>query len=371
MKCGSAVNGPVAGAAAPRLVARQETPLEVQFRLSLGGLESLFPMVLGLLFGTFPLLLIRPQDTGVLMGIMVIWGLGLLLLTPLWIAYKRGSPSPGRVVPVLLDLRRKGLMGSELLLELPSLLQARDGQWVKVPAHWVGQTIPRSPAFMPAEVCVANGTLLRLGRLAIAEEPRWQCMPAARHYGQCAVAYLLTLVAMLALNWQEFNVSYRLLVAPSSTWPTTTMSDLAFRPPKAGEVLRIQDTVACDTDARLAAVLKEPAAPGSACLRLQSALQTSPWWLLLNQPLASLEAPATTPDASPTANSSSSATVSFFAQVQEVDRSVWGHPMLSLDTRVFPWFTTARRIQGLVVGFMAAAVLVYGVMAWVRYRRSR
>ncbi|WP_396271083.1 hypothetical protein [Ideonella sp.] len=299
---------------------------------------------------------------------MVIWGLGLLLLTPLWIAFKRGSPSPGRVVPVLLDLRRKGLVGSELLLELPSSLQAMDGQWVKVPAHWVGQTIPRSPSFVPAEVCVANGTLLRLGRLAIAEEPRWQCLPAARHYGQCALAYLLTLVAMLALNWQELNVSYRLLVAPSSTWATTSMSDLAFRPPRAGEVLRIQDTLACDTEARLAAVLKEPAAPGSACLRLQSASQSSPWWLLLDQPLPALETAVATPDANPSGHS---ATVSFFALVQEVDQSLWGHPMLSLDTRVFPWFTTARRIRSLVVGFMAAAVLFYGVMAWVTYRRSR
>lgn len=371
MRVGSVVNGLAAGATEPRLSTRQETPLEVQFRLSLGGLSNLYGMAMMLLFGTVLLSLIRPHDTGVALGILAICGLGLLLLTPLWIAYERGAPSPGRVVPVLLDLRRKGLMGSELLLALPSSLQTMDGQWVKVPAHWVGQTIPRGPSFMPAEVCVANGTLLRLGRLAIAEEPRWQCMPAARHYGQCALAYLLTLVAMLALNWQEFNVSYRLLVAPSSTWPTTTMSDLAFRPPKAGEVLRIQDTLACDTEARLAAVLKEPAAPGSACLRLQSALQTSPWWLLLNQPLASLEAAAATPDASPSGNSSRSATVSFFALVQEVDRSVWGHPMLSLDTRVFPWFTTARRIRSLVVVFTAAAVLVYGVMAWVRYRRSR
>ncbi|MFD2453673.1 hypothetical protein [Ideonella paludis] len=271
-------------------------------------------------------------------------------------------------MPVLLDLRRKGLMGSELLLALPSSLQTMDGQWVEVPAHWVGQTIPRGPSFMPAEVCEANATLMRLGRLAIAEEPRWQWMHAAQHYGQCALAYLLTLLAMLALNWQEFNVSYRLLVAPTSTWPTTTMSDLAFRPPKAGEVLRIQDTLTCDTEARLATVLKEPAAPGSACLRLQSALQTSPWWLLLDQPLPSLETAVATPDASP---SSHSATVSFFALIQDVDQSLWGHPMLSLDTRVFPWFTTARRIRSLVAGFMAVAVLVYGVMAWVRYRQSR
>ena len=368
MKSGSVLHGLAADAAEPGFSARQEAPLEVQFRLSLGGLVNLYAMAMMLVFGTVLLLLIRPHDTGVALGILATCGLGLVLLTPLWFVYERGSPSPGRVVPVLLDLRRKGLVGSELLLELPSLLQAMDGQWVKVPAHWVGQTLPRSPSFVPAEVCVANGTLLRLGRLAIAEEPRWQWMPAMRHYGQCALAYLLAFVATLALNWQELHVSYRLLTAPSSSWPVTTMSELAFRAPKAGEVLRIQDTLACDTEARLAAALKEPAAPGSACLRLQSALQTSPWWLLLNHPLASLDSAAPTPEMNPSANAVS---VSFFALVTEVDRSLYGHPMLSLDTRVFPWFTPARRIHGLAVIFTAAAAVLYGVMAWVNYRRSR
>ncbi|MFD2453672.1 hypothetical protein [Ideonella paludis] len=102
------MNELAAGAAKPRLVARQETPLEVQFRLSLDGLESLFPMVLGLLLGMFPLLLIRPQDTGVLLGIMVIWGLGLLLLTPLWIAYKRGRRYPAGSCPCCWTCDAKG-----------------------------------------------------------------------------------------------------------------------------------------------------------------------------------------------------------------------------------------------------------------------
>lgn len=350
---------------------RSETDQEIRFRYSLGTWLDTQPGLILMPWVWFLLLVPDPHDQGPAIWLPLGLACVALMFSLGFFSKQLDRPQPRRVVTTGVDVQRASLHGDDSHFVLPDLLRTVEGKLVKVPPHWVGRRVPRPAGLVLVEVSLISRTIVRIGDLAIAKSSEWLCHVKRREHRNLAVVNMLVCLAILVGIGPELRASRHLLLDPMTSWSVTPLADLHAHPPAKGGLVRIQATLQCDTEALLASTLLEVPQAGTECMRLRPAKEALPIWLLLNEPVPPFDPTGGMPVGDGGQNSTA-VEVSFLARIAEVETSKHRQRLFYLDTRVLPWFTTARWLHLLALAGSATAALLHGALAlwWAQRRLS-